>query len=438
MLRLQRPPLHPGFALLTLYRGATQLGAPLIGAALKRRASRAKEDPARLPERLGQASAARPAGPLLWLHGASVGESPAVLPLLAALLASRPALQVLITTGTVTSARLLGERLPARARHQFAPVDQPAAWRSFLAHWRPQLAVLVEPELWPNLILETHRRGVPIALINARMSARSHRRWSRVPGVTARLLAPFDLCLAQSPVDRDRLVSLGARQVHALGNLKVSAPALPVDTAALARLAQVIGRRPVWLAASIHADEEEAIVAAHRHLAARLPGLLTIIAPRHPERGQALLERARQGGLASAQRSKCQSPDPDCALYLADTLGELGLFYRLAGVAFVGKSLVPHGGQNPLEPARLGCPVVFGCHMDNFEDMAADLVRAGAARRVADAGELAAVVAALLRDPGARTRMAERARGAAAAQTDVLGATLDVLDRTLGPADASA
>ncbi len=152
--------------------------------------------------------------------------------------------------------------------------------------------------------------------------------------------------------------------------------------------------------------------------------------------------RARQCGLASAQRSKRQSPGQDCALYLADTLGELGLFYRLAGVAFVGKSLVRHGGQNPLEPARLGCPVVFGCHMDNFEDMAADLVRAGAARRVADAGELVAVMADLLRDSEARTRAAEQARAAAAAQADVLGATLDalapLLDRTLGLADASA
>jgi 3-deoxy-D-manno-octulosonic-acid transferase len=180
--------------------------------------------------------------------------------------------------------------------------------------------------------------------------------------------------------------------VRALGNLKCAAPPLSVDGAALAGLAEVIGRRPVWLAASIHAAEEEAIVEVHQDLAARLPGLLTTIAPRHPDRGEALLERARLRGLASAQRSKRHSPGPDCALYLADTLGDLGLFYRLAGVAFVGKSLIPHGGQNPLEPARLGCPVVFGCHMDNFEDMATDLVRAGAARRVADAGELAAVV----------------------------------------------
>jgi 3-deoxy-D-manno-octulosonic-acid transferase len=161
MPRLERLPLHPKSALLTLYRGATQLGAPLIVAALKRRAARAKEDPVRLPERLGQASATRPAGLLFWLHGASVGESLAILPLLTALLAARPTLQVLVSTGTVTSARLLGERLPARARHQFAPVDRAAAWRSFLAHWRPQLAVLVESELWPNLILETRRRGVP-------------------------------------------------------------------------------------------------------------------------------------------------------------------------------------------------------------------------------------------------------------------------------------
>jgi 3-deoxy-D-manno-octulosonic-acid transferase len=428
--------------LLALYRLATELGGPLIGIALRRRARLAKEDPVRLPERFGLPSAPRPEGPLVWLHGASVGEALAVVPLLEALLATRSTLQALVTTGTVSSARLMADRLPARARHQFAPVDRPAAWRSFLDHWRPQLALLVESELWPNLILESRRRGVAMALINGRMSARSQRRWARLPGVAADLLGGFELCLAQSAADRERLSALGARQVRAIGNLKASAPPLPAAGAALTELVTAIGGRPIWLAASTHPGEDRALLEVHRQLSARLPALLTIIVPRHPERGAALAAWLAGQGVAVARRSRREAPGPDCAVYLADTLGELGLFYRLAQVAFVGKSLVPEGGQNPLEAARLGCPVLFGPHMDNFEELAGSLLRAGGAQQVANARELAAAVALLLEDRPARTRMAERARLAAKSEAGALSSTLTalapLLERTVGPADAGA
>ena len=309
----------------------------------------------------------------------------------------------------------MAERLPPRARHQFVPLDRPAAWRSFLDHWRPQLALLVESELWPNLILESRRHGVPLALVNARMSARSERRWRRLPAGAAELLAGFELCLAQSAADAERFAALGARRVATPGNLKACAaaacrhrrrrsPRSPPRSAS--------GRS--WLAASTHPGEDAALLAAHRALARRLPAVLTIIAPRHPERGAALAAWLAQEGIAFARRSQGEMPGPQHAVYLADTLGELGLFYRLARVAFVGKSLVPEGGQNPLEPARLGCPVLFGPHMANFADLAAGLLRAGAARQVADGAALAAAVAEIIAEscPPQRDGRARHGRGA--------------------------
>jgi 3-deoxy-D-manno-octulosonic-acid transferase len=427
---------------LALYRLATRLGGPFFELVLQRRARRGREDPARLAERRGQASVPRPPGALVWLHAASVGEALAVLPLLEALLAARAGLEALLTTGTVTSARLMAERLPPRARHQFVPLDRPAGWRTFLDHWQPQLALLVESELWPNLILESRRRGVPLALINARMSARSQRRWQRLPKLAAQVIADFELCLAQSVADGERFAALGARAVRVTGNLKSAAPPLPAAAADLAALRAALGARPLWLAASTHPGEDALLLEAHRALARTHPDLLTIIVPRHPERGAALAASLQAQGIAVARRSTGALPDRACALYVADTLGELGLFYRLAMVAFVGKSLVPQGGQNPLEPARLGCPVLFGPHMVNFAEPAAGLLRAGAAREVADASALAAVVAELLADPAARARMAERGRAATAGDTGALDATLTalapLLERALGPADAGA
>jgi 3-deoxy-D-manno-octulosonic-acid transferase len=428
--------------LLSLYRAATIVGGPLVGAHLRRRARRGKEDPARLGERLGLAGGARPKGPLVWLHGASVGESLAMLPLVEALLEDRPGLQALITTGTVTSARLLADRLPARARHQFVPVDRPQAWRRFLAHWRPDLALIVESELWPNLILETAAAGVPMALINARMSPRSFRRWRRFPVLAARLLRPFEICLAQSGGDALRFAELGARNVHAAGNLKHAAPPLPADPKALADLGSMLGNRPVWLAASTHPGEEEQVLEAHGRMAPALAGLLTVIAPRHPERGDGLAALIESRGLALARRSKAQPVGPECAVYLADTMGELGLLYRIAKVALIGGSLVPHGGQNPLEAARLGCPPVFGPYTANFDEITAALEAKDAAIRVADVEGLASAVARLLRDPDARAALAARARAAAESEREVLPAMLrllmPLLERALGREHATA
>jgi 3-deoxy-D-manno-octulosonic-acid transferase len=423
--------------LLGLYRVATDLGAPLWALNLHRRVRRGREEKARLGERLGQAAMARPAGPLLWLHAASVGESLLALPLIEALLDQRQNLHVLMTTGTVTSARLMAERLPARAFHQFAPVDRRAAWRRFFAHWRPDLGCLVESEIWPHLILEAERNGLPLVLINGRMSARSAGRWRWAAASARRLVASFALCLARSRTDADRLVALGACDVRAPGNLKNAAPPLPADQAALAELRGAIGARPVLLAASTHPGEETLLLRTHRQLRGRHPQLLSVIVPRHPERGARIAAELCAAGEAVTRRSLGEPPHAGTTIYVADTLGELGLFYRLASAAFIGGSLVPHGGQNPLEAARLGCPPLFGPHTGNFEEMTAELLDKGAARRVRDADDLALAVDALLSDPALRLRLAaagiEAGREEAGVLDRVQKALAPLLERQLGP-----
>ncbi len=422
--------------LLGLYRMATDLGSPLLMLHLNRRVGRGKEEASRLCERRGHATVERPDGPLLWMHAASVGESLAALPLIEALLDDRQDLHILLTTGTVTSAKLMAVRLPPRAMHQFAPLDQAGAWRRFFGSWRPDLGCLVESEIWPNLILEAEGLKLPLTLINGRMSARSARRWSWARASVRRLLRSFRLCFARSQADADRFSALGAVDVRVLGDLKNATPPLPAVPAALAELRAVIGERPVWLAASTHPGEEMEVLRAHRQLRVQHPDLLTVIVPRHPERGEELAAELRASGEGLARRSQGERPDAAIGIFLADTLGELGLFYRLASLVFIGGSLVPHGGQNPLEAARLGCPPLFGPHTENFEEMTAHLLDVDAARRVGDADELASTIHALFADPAAREGMAERGREAGAAEGAVLmrvqQALSSLLDQQIG------
>ena len=427
-----------------LWRGAARLLAPGVPFYLRARVARGKELAERLPERFGR-GAARPRGRLIWMHAASVGETQSVLPLLAALLARDPALSLLLTTGTVTSASLLERRLAegmrGRVVHRFVPLDVPGWTRRFVAGWRPDLGVFVESELWPNLIAAAARQGVPLALVNGRISARAARWWRRAPRLSRRLLGAFRLVLAQSEADRLRLAQLGAPDPQCWGNLKDAAPPLPADAAELARLAALIGGRPVWLAASTHPGEEAIAIAAHRQLAAANPGLLTIIVPRHPERGAEVAAAA--AGLAVARRGLGEDPGPGVAVYVGDTLGELGLFYRLAACALVGGSLVPHGGQNPLEPARLGCPVLLGPHAWNFAEAVERLRRAGAACFLPAGDEAAAALAvevsAMLSTPDRARAIAEAATAVAAIEAElpdrIAAALLPLLARAADGAD---
>ena len=392
--------------LLSLYAAASTLAAPALRLMLARRAGRGKEIAARLAERRGADATKRPEGRLLWLHAASVGESVSVLPLLAALAAHD--LSVLMTTGTVTSANLLARRLPelgldGRVRHRFVPLDV-AGWAArFLDHWRPDAAAFVESEIWPNLLRGCAARGIPLALVNARLSPSSHAGWRRVPGMARTLFGGFDRIQAQSPGDAARLVQLGAPAAALVGNLKYAADPLAADAGELARLRGVVGDRPVWLAASTHPGEDAVVRDTHHRLAGAFPGLLTIVVPRHPERGAGI---AAGNDMPTARRALGQDPPGVAGMWIGDTLGELGLYYRLAGIACMGKSLGgEQGGQNPLEPARLGCAIAAGPAMQNFADITAELEAAGALARVADAAALSAWLAAMLRDPAARAAM---------------------------------
>jgi 3-deoxy-D-manno-octulosonic-acid transferase len=415
---------------LTLYRATTTALGPVLALYLARRMARGKEDRERFAERQGRAARPRPKGPLLWVHAASVGEAMSTLSLIDRLLVERPSLSVLVTTGTVTSARLLATRLPAgRAWHQYVPVDRPAYVRRFLDHWQPDLALWVESELWPTLVSETHRRGVPLLLLNGRMSQRSFRGWQRLPGLIAPLLAAFDLCLAQDAVQAERLKHLGATAPATVGDLKAAAPPLPVDEEELARLAAPLVGRPLWLAASTHEGEEEAVADAHLALARAHPGLLTSIAPRHPVRGAAIAAELAARGLGVARRSQDEAIAADTDVYLADTLGELGLFYRLAGIAFIGGSLSAKGGHNPLEAALLDCAILHGPDMANCADVARRLAEAGATVAVGDASALAAAVGRLLADPIERAARAAAAAGIAAEN----GAVLDAVMARIAP-----
>jgi 3-deoxy-D-manno-octulosonic-acid transferase len=412
-----------------LYRALTGVLTPLVILYLLRRRRRGKEDRARFAERLGIAGLDRPPGPLLWMHAASVGEATSLLALIERLRQQRPGIEVLITTATVASAQLLARQLPAGTRHQFVSVDLHRCVERFLDHWRPDLALWVESELWPNLVLATHTRAIPMVLVNGRLSARSYERWQHLPGLIRPMLAAFALCLAQDGKQAERFRRLGAVTAGSVGDLKAAAALLPVDPAALTALRRQVGARPVWVAASTHAGEEEAAAEAHRLLAAQIGNPLTIIAPRHERRGAEIAATLSERGFRVARRSRNQPIGGETEIYLADTMGELGLFYRLAGIAFIGGSLAANGGHNPFEAARLDCAVLHGPDMSNCAAMAAALDAAGATETVADAAELAAAVARLLADPNTRAERA--AAGARAAASGF--ATLDRVLEQLAP-----
>ena len=432
-LRPLRTSVETGLAAggaLALYRGAWSIASALAPLMLRARAGRGKEDPTRIGEREGRASRARPDGILVWVHGASVGESIAALPVIAALL-EKPDRHVLVTTGTVTSAQLMAERLPARAFHQYAPLDSASSVKRFLDHWRPDLALFVESEFWPNLLLATHARRVPMALINARVSERSFRGWRRASALAKLLLSSFDECLAQDEATASRLTRLGGRRVKVSGSLKADAAPLPVDQAALDQFEAALGSRPLFVAASTHPGEETILLDVALKLRQRHLNALTVLVPRHPARGPEIETMALERGFATQRRSTGVLPGPATAIYVADTLGELGLFYRAATFAFLGGSLIAHGGQNPLEPARLGTAVITGPHTHNFEETFRALLDAQGEGLVRTTEDLHALVAGLIDAPERARRLGEHARTAAAAMAGALQDSIDVAEALL-------
>ena len=423
---------------LKAYRAFTSLARPLAPLLLRVRQRQGKEDPARLQERLGRPGAPRPVGRLVWFHAASVGETVSILPLISALAERRHSLSFLLTTGTVTSAKLAAQRLGPRTLHQYAPLDVPGYVRRFLDHWRPDLAVFTESEIWPNLILESAARGIPLTLVNGRMTQRSYRRWRRSRGVARPLFSRFSLVLAQSEPLARRFKILGAAGATASGNLKVDTPPPPVDEPELERLQAALEGRPLLLAAATHEGEEEIVAEAHRQLRRRFPDLLTIVAPRHPERGPAIAEWLQSQGIAAARRAVGELPTPACEIYIADTLGELGTLYKLAAVAFVGGSLVDRGGHNPIEAVRHGAVVVTGPHWQNFKDTYEAMIERGGAIAVHSAAELAEAVAPLLANEAKLASLRERAEGALAGLSGALPRTVEALLRYLPGEDELA
>ena len=354
--------------MLTLYRIATELGSPIIRLYLKRRIVKGKEDHKRLGERKGKSSTPRPVGTLIWVHAASVGESLSMVPLIEWLLKNDKLLHVLLTTGTVSSAKLMGNRLPRRAFHRYVPIDRINYVRRFLYHWKPDMALWAESEFWPNLILETQNLGIPMILVNGRISPKSFAGWKKARAIIFRLLQNFELCLGQTEEDAERLRLLGAKRYKCLGNLKFAVSPLPADTNELLKLQQHMDGRPCWLAASTHSGEEKIVAYVHTELKKKYKSVLTILAPRHPAREPEITSMLmKQNCLTVAHRSKGDTPSRETDIYLVDTLGELGLFFRLSDIVFMGKSMVPLGGQNPLEALKLGCAVIHGPHMTIFK-----------------------------------------------------------------------
>lgn len=394
--------------LLTLYRLATTAAAPLARPLLLLRAAQGKEDSDRLAERMGYPSAERPPGALVWLHGASVGESLSLLPLIERFISR--GVEVLATSGTVGSARVLSARLPAGARHQYLPLDAPAFVARFLDHWRPDLALFAETEIWPNLVRAVHRSGAPLVLVNARVSAASAARWRKPPGIARRLFGMIDLCLAQDAENATRLLELGAPRARVAGNLKFDVSPPPIDGLKLATFQSALGARPVFAAASIHPGEAPLALDAHVEMARALPQLVTLVAPRQPAHGVRIVELAAERGVKAVLRSEHETPPADAGIYVVDSLGELGLVFRSAGVVFMGRSLAEEGGHNPIEAAKLGCAILHGPHVADFAEVYGELNATKGAARVLDAKGLAQASVYLLSQPARLRKMGRAAR----------------------------
>lgn len=423
-------------AALSIYRWGGVALYPVIGPYLALRAAKGKEERPRRRERYGIAGVERPAGPLVWFHAASVGETNAIVPLVKEV--RRRGIAVVLTTGTVTSAKVVRDRLGDDVIHQYVPLDLKPAVSRFLEYWHPDLAIMAESEIWPMTILELGKRHIPQVLVNGRISDRSFPRWQRRHAFADALFENFALVIAQSEVDADRFRALGALPVMVSGNLKVDTDAPPADPEALKTyLGQIEGRR-TWAAISTFEGEEAAAGNVHRALKERMPGLLTIIVPRHPERGDAVADMLAARGLNVVRRTSGEPMTPETDIFLGDTIGEMGLYLRMTEIAFVGRSLFAEGGQNPLEPAMLGCAVLSGSNVQNFREAYQQLARSGSAKMVRDVETLAKGVHYLLNNDAMRRQMIEAGQETVQEMRGALRATIKGLEPYINPLTVKA
>lgn len=395
--------------LIRFYKLLSLLATPLLKLYLYRRKNLGKEDKKRFPERLGYASMQRPEGKVIWFHCASVGESVSVYPLINKLAEANKDVHFLLTTGTVTSAKMAKTKLPENAFHQFVPADMPTGVKRFLKHWKPDLSIFVESELWPNLLTEAAKVN-QVILINGRVSDNSFAKWSKYKATSAKLLQSFSFILAQSKIDQERFIKLGHDDVRYIGNLKFDTPALPADSQKMGELVNQIGERKVWLAASTHSNEEEMIGIIHKEIKEEHSDLLTIIVPRHINRMGEIAGEMKKLELNCSVRSKGDKIEKNTDIYIADTMGELGIFYRLVSLVFIGGSLVPRGGQNPLEAAKLDCSIIFAEHMFNFNEIRSQMIERKAAISLQGADELKITLQELIKDNEKQADLAKHAK----------------------------
>lgn len=415
-----------------VYKTLMTLAFPIVKATyIKKRKKTGKEDIARFNERLGLYKKPRPEGRLYWMHGSSVGESVSMLPLIDRLLAEDPDLSILVTTGTRTSAEIMGKRLPPRAFHQYIPFDVPKFARRLLKHFRPDAVMWFESELWPSLLSEIKKAKIPLVLVNGRISDKSFQNWKKYKFAAKELLSCFSYCLGQSEQDKNRLMFLGAPQVGCVGNLKYAGMPLPVDEKKMAELKAAIGTRPVFLISSTHHDEEEQLAMYLTELRDNVPGVLTIVAPRHPERGPAIARMFEHRLYKTALRSKEEPITPETEIYVADTIGEMGLWYALAAVSFVGGSLIPHGGQNFMEPARDKNAVIVGPNMQNFTEMLNRARFYDAVLQVVSAQNVVEEVTELLLSPELLAERQQKAYDWTVREARVLDGIVKVLDKVI-------
>ncbi len=414
-------------ATLFLYRLLTIIGSPLIAGLLLFRFYRGKEDKKRFAERLGICRKRRPNGKLVWMHGASVGECLSMLPLVKKLLAENRNLTVMVTSGTVTSAGLMAVRLPEKAFHQYLPVDFPWATKAFVKHWKPDLVLWFESDFWPNMLSAVRENNIPLVLLNGRISDKSFARWQKLPVMIKAIQNLFTLSFGQTQEDARRLKVLGANDVVSVGNLKFAATYPPFDLTELKAMKKIIGERPCWCMASTHANEEKIGMQTHLEIAREYKNLLTIIAPRHPNRGDEIEKMLIKNGLTVARRSQGESITSQTNVYLADTIGEMGLIYQLSPYVFVGGSLIPFGGQNMLEPMRLHRAVIIGPYAFNFREIVAKAKKANALVEVADGAGLTQQLLSFLMKPAGAEKMAVRAEKMATSEMDVLNRVYDIL-----------
>lgn len=385
-----------------LYRMITGQSRPILDKILQNRLKQGKENPARVQEKRGIPSLVRPKGALFWIHAASIGEAQSTLILIHHLLKARPDAHILVTTGTLTSAKIMVERLPPQAFHQFYPLDHPQWVEEFLNHWQPDLVLWMESELWPNMLLQIKQRTIPAVLVNARMSARSHKTWKYFKPLVKEVLEAFSAIFCQTEDDLSRFSTLGVENSHlqVTDNIKYSSAPLDFDKDALSKLSIQTAGRPLWLYASTHDGEEEIACRVHQIIKNILPEILTIIIPRHPVRTEEILEKCAPYNLKISIRGENKStlPDRNDDVYLANTLGELGLFYRLAPVACIGRSFSKDGGggHNPIEAAQLGCAILHGTHVQNLQEIFDDMDREHAALRLDSESALASTLLDLL------------------------------------------